>query len=400
MDKLTISLAASSLPASPIRKLIPLADEAKKKGIEVLHLNIGQPDIPTPKPIIESLKKLKIDIISYGRSEGEIPLRQAIVKYYNSFGVNISCDEVVVTIGGSEAIFFSYFITCNPDDEVICFEPIYTNYIGLSKIARVKLVPVITKVEDGFHLPPKEIIERAITTRTKAIIIINPNNPTGTTYTQEELERVAEIAKKHHLFVIADEVYREFIYDEKTKHLSMLKLKGLEENTIIIDSVSKRFSMCGARVGCLISKNKNIIKSAIKLAQARLSPPIIDEMASEYAFSMPLEDSVYPMIKEYKIRRDITCSMLAKMPGVVSFTPEGAFYVVAKLPIKDADDFCAWLLSDFNVDKKTVMLAPASGFYVTPGRGRDEVRIAYVLEKEKIVTAMNILAQALRVYNE
>jgi aspartate aminotransferase len=392
-----ISTKGKNMPESPIRKLVPYAENAIKRGIEVFHLNIGQPDIKTPECALEAIKNNTIEVLSYSRSEGSEEYRTKIAAYYAKKNIDVTADEIIVTTGGSEALLFAIGSITDPNDEIIIPEPFYANYNSFSTASGVKILPVISKIENNFALPPIEEFEKLISPKTKAILICNPNNPTGYLYSKEEIEKLAKIVKKHDLFLIADEVYREFVYDN-SKHQSVLSGFGLDENAIIIDSVSKRYSMCGARIGCLVSKNKDVIATALKFAQARLSPPTFAQIASEAALDTP-QSYFDEVIIEYKDRRDTLVKELKNIEGVKVATPKGAFYCVAELPVKDADAFAKWLLEDFNLNNKTVMVAPAAGFYSTKGIGKNQVRIAYVLKKEDLITAVQILKVALKTYN-
>lgn len=393
----SISKKGQMMPESPIRKLVPYAENAKKKGTNVFHLNIGQPDIKTPNVALEAIKNNTVEVLAYSRSEGSEEYRQKIASYYRKNNIDVSANEIIVTTGGSEALLFAMGSITDPGDEIIIPEPFYANYNGFSTASGVKVVPVVSKIEDNFALPKIEAFEKLISERTKAILICNPGNPTGYLYSKEEIEKLAQIVKKHDLFLIADEVYREFVYDN-IQHHSVLSDFGLENNAIIIDSVSKRYSMCGARIGCLVSKNKQVIDTAMKFAQARLSPPTFAQIASEAALETP--DSYFEeVIFEYKDRRDTLISELNKVEGVKVAKPKGAFYCVAELPVEDADDFAQWILESFNLNNKTVMVAPAAGFYSTPGIGKNQVRIAYVLKKEDLIESVKILKEALIEYN-
>lgn len=384
------------MPASPIRRLVPYAEEAKKRGRKVYHLNIGQPDIKTPEVAREAVKNMTDQVIGYSHSAGNESYRRKLAAFYQGIGIDVDHTEMLVTTGGSEAITFALMSTVNPEEEVIVPEPFYANYNGFSVSAGVKVVPVTSDIRSGFALPPIEEFEKVITPKTRGIIICNPNNPTGYLYSREELERLGEIVKKHDLYLFSDEVYREFCYDGE-KHFSAMNLKGLEQHVIMFDSVSKRYSMCGVRVGTLISKNKEVIATALKFAQARLSPPSYGQVAGEAALETPASyfEEVYD---EYIERRNFMVEALNQMPGVICPTPKGAFYTVVHLPVDDADIFTQWILSDFEHNNQTVMMAPASGFYSTPGLGKHEVRIAYVLKKEDLALAMETLAEALKVY--
>jgi len=384
------------MPESPIRKLVPYAENAYKQGKTVFHLNIGQPDIKTPQIALDAVKIHSLEILAYTRSEGSEVFRKKLANYYANNNINVKHDDIIVTTGGSEALLFAFGTITDIDDEVIIPEPFYANYNGFSTASGVKVVPVISKIEDNFALPPIEEFEKLITPKTKAILICNPGNPTGYLYSKEEIKKLAEIVKKHDLFLIADEVYREFAYDG-VSHYSILQEEGLENHAIVIDSVSKRYSMCGARIGCLVSKNKEVNKTALKFAQARLSPPTLAQIASEAALDTP-QSYFDDVISEYVERRNVVVEELSKIEGVQVATPKGAFYCIAQLPIKDSDAFAQWLLESFDVDGETVMVAPAAGFYSTPGVGLNQIRIAYVLNKESLIKAVNILKEALKVY--
>lgn len=393
----TISLKGKNMPESPIRKLVPYAENAKKKGIEVFHLNIGQPDIKTPEVALNAIKNNTIKVLEYSRSEGSETYRQKIANYYEKYNIHVSATDIIVTTGGSEALLFAIGSITDPGDEIIIPEPFYANYNGFSTASSVSIVPVISKIENNFALPPISEFEKLITPKTKAILICNPNNPTGYLYSREEIEKLAEIVKKHDLFLIADEVYREFVYDN-VQHQSVLNNFGLDNHAIIIDSVSKRYSMCGARIGCIVSKNKEVISTALKFAQARLSPPTFAQIASEAALETP-QSYFNEVTVEYKKRRDILIEELSKIEGVKVANPRGAFYCVVELPVDNADKFAQWLLEDFNLNNQTVMVAPAAGFYSTKGIGTKQVRIAYVLKKEDLVRSVEILKAALIKYN-
>lgn len=386
------------MPESPIRKLVPFAEDAKKRGVKVFHLNIGQPDINTPQIALDAVKNNTIKTLSYARSEGSEEYRIKLTKYYEKHNVDVKENDIVVTTGGSEALFFSLGSITDPGDEIIIPEPFYANYNGFSKASGIKVVPVISKIENNFALPKIEDFEKLITKKTKAILICNPGNPTGYLYSKKEIEKLKEIVLKHDLFLIADEVYREFSYDG-LQHTSILSIDGLNENAIIIDSVSKRYSMCGARIGCIVSKNKNFINTAIKFAQARLSPPTYALIASEAALDTP--QSYFDDVKtEYVERRNTLVTELQKIEGVKVANPNGAFYCIAELPIKDSDDFSKWLLDKFVDNNETIMVAPASGFYSTEGEGKNQIRIAYVLNKKDLIRSVKILAKALKQYNK
>jgi len=391
-----ISDKGRMMPESPIRKLVPYAEKAKKAGRKVYHLNIGQPDIATPRSMIDAMHNLDIPVIEYSHSAGIISYREKLCTYYKNHGIDVNPDQIIVTAGASEAILFAVQTCLNPGDEIIIPEPFYANYNGFATSAGVKIKPIISKIETGFALPPISEFEKAIGPDTKAIMVCNPNNPTGYLYSEEELEVLRQIVIKYDLFLFADEVYREFCYDG-TVHHSVMNLEGIEKNVVLFDSVSKRYSACGVRIGCMVSRNKEVMATAMKFAQARLSPPSLGQIAAEAAMETP--DSYFvEVIEEYRKRRDTVVEMMNKMKGVVCPNPKGAFYVTAKLPIDDADKFCQWLLEDFNHNDQTVMLAPATGFYSTPGAGLNEVRISYVLNVENLKKSMECIEQALKHY--
>jgi aspartate aminotransferase len=392
-----VSVKGQQMPESPIRKLVPYAEIAKKKGNKVYHLNIGQPDIKTPESALRAVKNTDIKVLEYSHSAGFESYRTKLSQYYKNQGLPIDTQDIIITTGGSEALLFAMGSTMDVDDEIIIPEPFYANYNGFSTASGVKVVPVISGIETGFALPPIEAFEKLITPKTKAILICNPGNPTGYLYSQEEILKLAEIVKKHDLFLIADEVYREFIYDGD-KHFSVMNVPGIEENAIMIDSVSKRYSMCGARIGCIVSKNKEVMATAMKFAQARLSPPTYAQIASEAALETP-QSYFDDVISEYKDRRDTLITELNKIEGLKVATPKGAFYCIAKLPIDNADKFAQWLLESYDLKGETVMVAPAAGFYSTPNVGLDEVRIAYVLKKDDLIKSVQILKEAITVYN-
>lgn len=393
---LGISKKGQMMPPSPIRKLVPYADAAKKRGIKVYHLNIGQPDIETPRIALEALKNINLKVIEYSHSAGILSFREKLCKYYEENNIHVTPDDIIVTTGGSEAILFTFGSIMDNDDEVIIPEPYYANYNGFAINAGVKVVPVMSHIEENYALPPIEEFEKYITPKTKAILICNPNNPTGYLYSREEIEKLGELVKKHNLFLIADEVYREFVYDG-TEHFSVMHLKGIEQNTILVDSVSKRYSACGFRIGMLISKNKDVMTTAMKFAQARLSPPTFGQIAAEAAIDV--DKSYFEAIKkEYVARRNVVIEGIKSIPGAYCPTPKGAFYVMAKLPIDDSDKFCQWLLEKFNENNETVMLAPATGFYSVPDRGLQEVRISYVLNVDDMKRSMELLKKAIEVY--
>ncbi|MDJ0646933.1 MAG: pyridoxal phosphate-dependent aminotransferase [Flavobacteriaceae bacterium] len=392
-----ISQKGTKMPESPIRKLVPFAEDAKKRGTKVYHLNIGQPDIKTPQVALDAVKNCDIDVLAYARSEGSEVYRSKLADYYAKNNIQVHANNIVVTTGGSEALLFTFGSIMDAGDEVIIPEPFYANYNGFSTASGVKVIPVISKMDDNFALPPIEEFEKLITPKTKAILICNPGNPTGYLYSKDEIKKLATIVKKHDLFLIADEVYREFTYDGLA-HYSVLQEEGLEEYAIVIDSVSKRYSMCGARIGCIVSKNKNVTQTALKFAQARLSPPTYALIASEAALDTP--QSYFDAVKEeYVDRRNTLISELQKINGVRVATPKGAFYCIAELPVENADDFAQWLLEEFHLDNETIMVAPAAGFYSTKGLGLNQVRIAYVLNKQDMIRSVNILKAALETYN-
>lgn len=384
------------MPASPIRKLVPYADAAKQKGVKVYHLNIGQPDIETTSKALNAIHNYDEKVIMYSHSAGNLSYREKLCEYYAKVNINVTPDDIIVTNGASEALLFAFMTIMNPDDEVIIPEPFYANYNGFAITSGVKVKPIFSSIETGFALPPIADFEKAITPNTKAILICNPNNPTGYLYSEAELEVLRELAIKYDLFLIADEVYREFCYDG-SKHHSTMHLKGVEDNVILIDSVSKRYSACGLRVGCLVSKNKEVINTAMKFAQARLSPPSIGQVAAEAAIDTD-DDYFKDIVKEYEARRNVVVEGINKIDGAYCPCPKGAFYIVAHLPIDDSEKFCKWMLTDFNYEGKTVMMAPASGFYSTKGLGTSEVRISYCLNVNDLTDAMNVLAKALEVY--
>ena len=391
-----ISTKGQLMPESPIRKLVPYSEEAIKKGKKVYHLNIGQPDIRTPEVALEAIKKADISTLAYSRSEGSENYRYKISNYYKTHNIDVNQDDIIVTTGGSEALLFAFGSIMDNDDEIIIPEPFYANYNGFSTASNVNIVPVISKIDDNFALPPIENFEELITEKTKAILICNPGNPTGYLYSKEEIQKLAALVKKHDLFLIADEVYREFVYDGNTFN-SILSEANISDNAIVIDSVSKRYSMCGARIGYLVSRNKNFIQTALKFAQARLSPPTLAQIAGEAALETP--DSYFnEVITAYSERRNLLVKELSTIKDVKIGVPQGAFYCIVQLPIKNADHFAQWLLEYFDVDKETVMIAPAAGFYSTKGMGNNQVRIAYVLEKNSLIKAVNILKLGLEKY--
>jgi aspartate aminotransferase len=384
------------MPASPIRKLVPYSEKAKTQGITVYHLNIGQPDIETPEVALNAVKNLDRKVIEYSHSAGFESYRNTLSAYYIKNGIRVAPEDIIITTGGSEALIFGFMTTCNPGDEVIIPEPFYANYNGFAVTAGINVVPVTATIESGFALPPITEIEKKITSKTKGIVICNPGNPTGYLYSKEELEQLRDLVKKHDLFLFADEVYREFCYDGAVP-FSVMNLEGIENNVIMIDSVSKRYSMCGARIGALISKNKEVMAAALKFGQARLSPPTIDQIAAEAALKTP-QSYFDNVVREYVQRRNIMIQGLNSIPGVFCPNPSGAFYCVAKFPVDDAEKFCQWLLEDFSYEGQTVMMAPANGFYATKGAGLQEARIAYVLNQEDLKKAVICLEKALEVY--
>ncbi|HEX5703646.1 MAG TPA: pyridoxal phosphate-dependent aminotransferase [Pyrinomonadaceae bacterium] len=398
MSKIALSRRAIETPASPIRRLVPYADRAKARGIKVYHLNIGQPDIETPAEMMDGYRNVDIKVLSYGPSQGLKEYIDALVLYYRGVGIEVRAQDILVTTGGSEAIMFALDTVADAGDEVIVPEPFYTNYAGFASTASVKLVPVTCLAETGFALPAKAEFERAITSRTRAIIYSNPGNPTGAVFTRSELEMLAELCVEHGLYLIGDEAYREFIYDDDTEHTSVLNLPGIEDRAILVDSVSKRYSACGARIGCVISRNAELMAAVLKFGQARLCPPTVDQLAAMAAVKVP--DSYFAETRrEYQSRRDLVCDAIAKIPGAVCLKPRGAFYVMPKLPIRDGEEFAIFMLEEFQLDNETVMVAPAEGFYGTPGMGKDEVRIAYVLNCDDLARAMKILAAGVEAYN-
>ncbi len=392
-----VSNKGMQMPESPIRKLVPYSEIAKKKGNKVYHLNIGQPDIKTPEVAMNSIKNLDIKVLEYSHSAGFESYRRKLSQYYTNHGLPIDLADIIITTGGSEALLFAMGTTMDQGDEIIIPEPFYANYSGFSTASGVNIVPVICTIDDDFALPPIADFEKLITPKTKAILICNPGNPTGRLYSKEEILQLAEIVKKHDLFLIADEVYREFTYDG-VDHFSVMEVPGIEQNAIMIDSVSKRYSMCGARIGCIVSKNKEVMATAMKFAQARLSPPTFAQIASEAALDTP-QSYFDEVITEYRERRDVLVEELNKIDGVKVAKPSGAFYCIAELPVDNADNFAQWLLESYDNNKETVMVAPAAGFYSTPGVGLNQVRIAYVLKKEDLIRSVQILKEALIVYN-
>ncbi|WP_352404837.1 pyridoxal phosphate-dependent aminotransferase [Sporanaerobacter acetigenes] len=393
---MNFSQRITSMQQSPIRKLVPYAEAAKKNGKKVYHLNIGQPDIKTPVEFFDAVKNFNENVLAYSLSQGMPELINSFRKYYEKYGIHFDQDEILITNGGSEALIFSLIAVCDYQDEVLIPEPFYTNYNGFSNMAGIKVVPITTKAENGFHLPEKTELEKLITTRTKAILLSNPGNPTGTIYTKDEIYMLRDIAKEYNLFIIADEVYREFVYDG-LEFTSFAHLDDIKDRVIITDSISKRYSACGARIGCIASKNKDLMKQILKLCQGRLCVPTIEQVGA--ANLINVKDEYFEETnREYSKRRDVVYEALKNMDGVVCEKPHGAFYVIAKLPVKNAEDFVVWMLTDFDVNNDTVMMAPAEGFYGTEGLGKDEVRISYCLNVEDLKNAMKILDEALKVY--
>ena len=391
-----ISRRAQDIQASPIRKLKPYADRAKTRGIRIFHLNIGDPDIPAPQPVIDTFRNWDQPVLSYGPAQGFLELREAVACYFGSYGISLCADEVLITLGGSEAIHFTFSVVADVGDEIIIPEPYYTNYNGYASFAGVRIVPLPLSVEDGFRLPPAAALEAKITPRTRAVLLCSPNNPTGTVYTPEELDRVVGLVKKHDLYLIGDEVYKEFVYDG-LHHKSILEYEDIRERAVVVDSISKRYSCCGARIGMIVTRNREIYASALKFAQARLCPPSVEQMAALAAYNMPME--YFRGIRdEYAKRREILYEGLAAIPGIVIRKPEGAFYVIVRLPIKDVEHFAVWMLEEFSLDGQTVMIAPAPGFYSTPSLGTDEARFAYVLNEHDLREAVRVFRAGLERY--
>jgi aspartate aminotransferase len=392
-----ISNRGIQMPSSPIRKLVPFAEQAKSEGAHVYHLNIGQPDINTPEIALAAVKNNNISILAYSRSEGSDQYRSKLADYYKANQIEVEANDIIVTTGGSEALQFVLGSIMDQEDEIIIPEPFYANYNGFSTAQGINVIPVVSKIENNFALPPISEFEKLITSKTKAVLICNPGNPTGYLYSKEEINQLEQLVIKHDLFLISDEVYREFCYDGYT-HNSIMSKQSLSDHAIMIDSVSKRYSMCGARIGCLVTKNKSVYNTALKFAQARLSPPTYAQIASEAALCTP--DSYFQkVINEYSNRRNILIEELQKIDGVKVATPRGAFYCIVELPITNADDFAQWLLEKFRVNNETIMIAPAAGFYATEGLGKNQVRIAYVLKKAELISSVNILKEGLKVYN-
>ncbi len=391
-----ISVRGQEMPESPIRKLAPLAFEAKKRGIHVYHLNIGQPDLPTPRAALEAIRHFDHQILEYTPSQGNLSYRQKLVGYYEKYHIHLQPDDIIITSGGSEAVLFAFLSCLNPGDEIIVPEPAYANYMAFAISAGAVIRTISTTIEEGFALPKVEKFEELINERTRAILICNPNNPTGYLYTRREMNQIRDLVKKYDLYLFSDEVYREFIYTG-SPYISACHLEGIENNVVLIDSVSKRYSECGIRIGALITKNVEVRKAVMKFCQARLSPPLIGQIAAEASLDEP-EEYGREVYDEYVERRKCLVDGLNCIPGVYSPIPMGAFYTVAKLPVDDAETFCAWCLKEFNYEGETVMMAPAAGFYTTPGSGKNEVRIAYVLKKEDLVRALFVLRKALEAY--
>ncbi|WP_194851049.1 pyridoxal phosphate-dependent aminotransferase [Nonlabens antarcticus] len=392
-----ISEKGRQMPSSPVRKLVPFAEAAKKRGTNIYQLNIGQPDIKTPEQALAAVRNSTMEVLEYSHSAGNQSYREKLIAHYNKLDMDLSIEDIIISTGGSEALLFAMGSICDYGDEVIIPEPFYANYNGFATASGVTVKPITTTIENNFALPPVSEFEKLITDKTKAILICNPGNPTGYLYTQEEMDQLKELVLKHDLFLVADEVYREFAYDGR-EHFSVMNQKGLENNAIMIDSVSKRYSMCGARIGCIVSKNKEVMAAAMKFAQARLSPPTFAQIAAEAALDTP-QSYFDEVIGEYIERRDILINSLKNIEGVKVANPGGAFYCVAELPVEDSDKFAQWLLESFEYEGETIMVAPAAGFYSTPGMGTNQIRIAYVLEKESLVKAVHILDKALKVYN-
>lgn len=390
------SMRGLSMPESPIRKLVPLADKAKARGIKVFHLNIGQPDIKTPKVALDAIRNIDREVLEYSPSDGIKSLKSKLAAYYHTFNIDVTEEDIIVTTGGSEAVNFAFMSCLDPGDEIIVPEPAYANYTAFAIAAGAVVKPVVSTIEEGFSLPHIDMFEELITPRTKGIMICNPNNPTGYLYTRAEMNKIRDLVKKYDLFLFSDEVYREFCYTG-APYISAFHLDGIEENVILVDSVSKRYSECGIRIGTLVTKNKDVRKSVMKFCQARLSPPLLGQIAAEASMNTP-QDYMLDTYNEYVERRKFLIDGLNRIPGVYSPIPMGAFYTVARLPVDDADRFCSWLLSDFEYEGQTIMMAPASGFYTIEGMGKDEVRIAYVLGKEALKKALVVLEKALEAY--
>jgi aspartate aminotransferase len=397
MASLHLSNRNSTIQASPIRKLAPYAVAAKAEGVHVYHLNIGQPDIHTPELMLEAYKHVP-DIIAYGPSDGLASYRQRLCRYYREWDIDVEPDQIFITTGGSEALIFAFMAVTSPGDELIVTEPFYTNYASFAVMAGASIVPVTARIEDGFHLPPIEAFEKVLSPKSRAIIITSPGNPTGAIFSRERLEELADFARRHNLYIISDEVYREFVYGSE-KASGILSIPGLEEHAIMVDSVSKRFSACGARVGALVTRNRSVYDLVMKFGQARLCPPTVEQMAAEKALDTPPE-YLQSVIEEYRLRRDLAFDELLKIDGVVVKKPEGAFYLIVQLPVADSEDFALWMLRDFRYQGATVMVAPAAGFYATPGLGKNQIRLAYVLNREDLEKAITIIREALARYRE
>lgn len=393
-----LSQRAMEIQASPIRKLMPHAEAAKKRGLKVYHLNIGQPDIPTPQVMIDAYHSFSDKVLAYGPSQGLDIYRQGLVRYYSRYGIDLNENEIIVTTAGSEAITFAMMVVAEVGEEILVPEPFYTNYNGFATMAGIHLKPITTVGENGYQLPPAEVIESFITKKTKAILICNPGNPTGTVYPEEDVMMIGEIARKYNLFVISDEVYREFIY-EGLKHTSIMNVPDLEANAILVDSVSKRYSACGARIGCIASKNKEVMSALLKFAQARLCPPTVDQLAALACIDLG-DEYFHPLISEYEARRDLAYNALLQIPDIVCVKPQGAFYILATLPVDNVEEFVTWMLDEFSIDGATMMGAPGDGFYATPGLGLNEMRLAYVLNQEDLSKAMHILTEGIEAYNK
>lgn len=391
-----ISERGLQMPASPIRKLSPLSDAAKARGVKVYHLNIGQPDLPTPQVALDAIKSIDRTTLEYSPSDGYKFYRDNLVKYYAKFDINISANEIIVTAGGSEAVLYAFMACLNPGDEILVSEPAYANYMAFAVSAGAVIKTIPTSIDNGFELPSFDVLEGLISEKTKGVLICNPNNPTGYVYTADEMEKIRQLVKKYNLYLFSDEVYREFIYSDDP-YISACHLEDIEENVVLIDSVSKRYSECGIRIGCLITKNKKVHDTVMKFCQARLSPPLIGQIAANASLEAD-EEYMSSNFEEYRNRRDFLIDRLNKIPGVHAPTPMGAFYTVASLPVEDADEFCAWCLSDFQYENQTIFLAPASGFYITPGMGKNEVRFAYVLKIDDLDKALTVLDKALEAY--
>jgi len=396
-QKMNISKRGKEIQESPIRKLKPYADKAIAAGVRVYFINIGQPDIVTPQPVWDAFKNCQDKVLSYGPAQGFLDLRQAIADYFRGYNIELNAENVIITVGGSEAIQFAFNVVSDPGDEIIIPEPFYTNYNGYESSTNVKIVPLILNVADGFRLPPAEEIEAKISDKTKAILLCSPNNPTGTVYTSEELDRIVNLVRKHDLFLIADEVYKEFVYDGAT-HKSILEYDEIHDRAIVVDSISKRFSCCGARIGALITRNPEVYQAALKFAQARLCPPTMEQRAALAAYRMG-KAYFEPVREEYQKRRDVLCEELKDIPGIIMQKPQGAFYIIVSLPIKDSEHFVRWMLTDFRLDNETSMVAPAQDFYSSSGRGTNEVRIAYVLKEQDLKRAITVLKAGIKEYN-